>query len=66
MLYGECENGEMISMLYVSADENEEEWEWERPTQKCISAYVHNFDGDYGEYGEVVVTSMNGALIRVS
>lgn len=58
--------GEMISMLYVSADENEEEWEWERPTQKYISAYVHNFDGDYGEYGEVVVTPMNGALIRVS
>ena len=54
--------GEMLSMLYVSS--HEETWEWERPTADYATAYVYNFDMKDGEFGDIFLTSNNGALIR--
>lgn len=54
--------GEMLSMLYVS--QYEEEWEWGRGSSNYIAAYVYNFDIGEGEFGEICLTSMDGALIR--
>lgn len=54
--------GEMISMLYVSS--NEEDWECERLTGDCITAYVHNVGTNYGEFGDIYLTSKDGVPIR--
>ena len=47
---------------YVSS--HEETWEWERPTADYATAYVYNFDMKDGEFGDIFLTSNNGALIR--
>lgn len=54
--------GEMLSMLYVSS--HEKEWEYEGVTRDYIAAYVYNFDMEEGEFGDIFLTSNNGALIR--
>lgn len=54
--------GEMLSMLYVSS--NEEDWEWERLTEDYITAYVYNLDTEFGEFGDIFLTSKDGMPIR--
>lgn len=54
--------GEMLSMLYVSS--YEEDWEYERLTEDYITAYVYNLDTEFGELGDVFLTSKDGVLIR--
>jgi len=56
--------GKMLSMLYVSSEENEDDWPAEHPEEDYISAYVWNLEENFGEYGDVFLTSDNGALLR--
>lgn len=55
--------GKMLTLLFVS--ENESEWEYERLYSNYISAYVYNFDTNFGELGDVFLASDNGALVRI-
>ncbi|MEY8523896.1 hypothetical protein AALA90_12880 [Lachnospiraceae bacterium 38-10] len=54
--------GEMLSMLYVSS--NEEDWECARLTEDYITAYVYNLDMEFGEFGDIFLTSKDGVPIR--
>ncbi|MCI5713250.1 MAG: hypothetical protein PUB46_08490 [Lachnospiraceae bacterium] len=63
----------MLSLLYVSG--NEEEWEYERPDGKYVPANVYVFDNEklrknqyvvaHEEFGTIVCTSKDGALVRI-
>lgn len=60
MVFGRC-----LSLLYVSAEE--EEWEFEREDleEKVPLAYVANLDApDCSELGSIGITSVNGGLAR--
>ena len=56
--------GKMLSLLFVSEDHNEEDWSIERPQKDFVQAYVYNLDEEFGEIGDIFLTSDNGALIR--
>lgn len=62
--------GTMLSLLYVS--KYHEDWAEQRlEAGRYIFAFVQNVDGEIkkdldGEFGSVVLTSDNGALIRIS
>ena len=56
--------GKMLTMLHVSSEENEMDWEAERISGNFILAYVYNLTQAFGEYGGVLLTSDNGALLR--
>ena len=65
VVYHVIEGSNSIALLYVS--DNEEDWEEERLFDNTyISAYVHNFDfSELSEFGDVVISSSNGAMIRL-
>ena len=54
--------GRLLSLLYVSVDE--ERWPMQRLESDYITAYVYNIDDEFGEYGDIFLTSDNGALLR--
>ena len=58
----ETSYGKMLALLYVS--KNEEEWEYERPNNDYITSYVYNFFDEEGEFGDIFLTSIDGALAR--
>lgn len=52
-----------LSLLYV---ENDLRFLREgRPENGILSAYVHNFELDEGEFGDIMLTSYEGALVRI-
>ena len=63
--YHVIESAGSIALLYVSDDE--EDWEEERLFDNTyISVYVHNFESpESSEFGDIVVSSSEGALIRL-
>lgn len=57
--------GDMYSVLYVSADVNE--WEYERPKHGQTLAYVYNAEGaSFSEIGTIEVRPANGGLTRIA
>ena len=54
--------GKMLNLLYVS--QNEDNWAVERLESGFLSCYVYNMDDKCGEYGDIFLTSDNGALLR--
>lgn len=56
--------GKMLALLYVSSNIND--WEAERPKSNFIASYVHNMTEDKGEFGDIFLTSDNGALVRTA
>lgn len=65
MVYYVIEAGNTIALLYVGCDE--EEWETEVLFDKqYLASYVYNFDyPQLSEFGDIVVSSSDGVLIRV-
>lgn len=65
LVYHVIETGNTISLLYVGCDE--EEWESERLFDKqYLASYVYNFDNpQLSEFGDIVVSSSDGVLVRV-
>lgn len=65
VVYHVIESYGSIALLYVSDDE--EDWEYQRLFDNTyISAYVHNFEiPEFSEFGDIVVSSVGGALIRL-
>ena len=59
---------DVLSMLYISADE--ENWEYERNQLKddgYVGAYLYNFyDIENNGFGNILITSVNGGLDRVN
>lgn len=56
--------GKMLTLLFVSKDESE--WDFERPlkNEDYIHSYVFNLDNNFGEFGDVFLSSDGGALVR--
>ena len=44
------ESGTILTMLYVSGDDNEQEWEDERLSGDNVPAYSYNVDRESGEF----------------
>lgn len=64
MVYHAIEGNGTLTLLSVSDDSDE--WDYERPEGNRIMAYVHCFDTpDQSEFGEIVLSSLHGALVRV-
>ena len=65
LVYHVLEYGKSIAFLYVSNDD--ETWNYERLyANKYLYAYVCYLDDeDSCEYGDIIVTSSSGALIRL-
>ena len=65
LVYHVIESGNTIALLYVS--DCEEDWEMQRLfAGQYIAAYVYNFEHpDLSEYGDIVITCSEGALVRV-
>lgn len=67
------DNFGMLSFFYVS--DYEEDWVEQQPEGKFVPAYILSFDKEklkngtyevqYQEYGEIICSSMGGAVIRV-
>ena len=59
-----CDNSLLI-FLYVS--DNEEDWEFERfCNEGYVSAYVYNLIYPMcSEFGDILITQQNGAIIRI-
>ena len=57
--------GRMLSLFYIG---EEEEWEMDRNDLKngYPLVYVHNFDGDFGEFGSIGYEVSGGGLIRTA
>ena len=67
MIHNKFEFGECYSMLYVSSDK--EEWEFDKEDIKdgYVFAWVENIDSDWcSEFGTIGVKPSFGGLIRVS
>lgn len=63
-VYHAIECGSALVLLSVSA--NHTEWPQERLDGNRIMAYVYNFDDpDQSEFGDVVLSSLHGALVRI-
>lgn len=56
--------GKMLAILFVSSGEDETGWKFERIEGENILAYVYNLTEEFGEYGSILLTSDNGALLR--
>lgn len=56
--------GHMLCFLYVSKEKNREDWPSERLYEDYIFCYTYNLTTGYEEYGDVFLTSGNGALLR--
>lgn len=52
-----------LILLYVEHDPAD--WEYGRPDHGWVSAYVHNFELGEGEFGDIRVSSYDGALYRI-
>lgn len=64
MVYHAIEGNGTLVLLSVSNDSNE--WDYERPKGDRIPAYVHCFDApDQSEFGDVIMSSLHGALVRI-
>ena len=66
LVYHVIEAGNMIALLYVGCDE--EEWETEVLLDKqYLASYVYNLDNpQLSEFGDIVVSSSDGVLVRVA
>jgi len=63
----------MLSLLYVGSDK--ESWPYERPEGNYLYANVYSFDQEqlkqgkhvvsYEEFGTIVCSSMDGAIVRI-
>ncbi|MBR1528412.1 MAG: hypothetical protein IJ642_03790 [Oscillospiraceae bacterium] len=62
----ETENmyGKLLSLLYVSNEKYKDEWNLQRLEKEYIASYVWNINENFGEYGDIFLTSDNGALLR--
>ena len=56
------EYGTLITLLYVSKEKNQQEWEMERLCDNVIMAYVYNLDEEFGEIGSVKLDAVNNTL----
>lgn len=56
--------GKLLTMLFVSSEENEADWKRERVSGEVAFVYVYNVTEDFGEYGSILLASDNGALLR--
>ena len=56
--------GHMLCFLYVSKEKNREDWPSERLYEDYIFCYTYNLTTSYEEYGDIFLTSDNGALLR--
>ena len=56
--------GKMLTLLFVSSEKSKEDWKVEKLSGNNVLAYVYNLTEDFGEYGSVLVTTDNGALLR--
>lgn len=64
LVYHVIESGSALILLSVSNDADE--WEFERPEGNRIMAYVYRLDDpSQSEFGDVVLSSLHGALVRV-
>lgn len=63
-IYNETDCGNMLSLLFVSEDEDE----WEMDREDLIVgyplAYVRNISEDFGEIGSIGIEMGNGGLLR--
>lgn len=66
LVYHVIETGNMIALLYVGCDE--EEWETEELFDKqYLASYVYNLDNpQLSEFGDIVVSSSDGVLVRIA
>lgn len=69
MYYGVLSNtacGQLLTLLYVS--HNEEEWEDDRKELKegYPFVYVWNRDDEFGEFGSVGIKMEQGGLVRTA
>lgn len=61
------EFGDCLSLLYVSNDEEEWEYDMEDLKDKCPFVYVYNFDApELSEYGHIGVCPRFGGLARTA
>lgn len=60
--------GKLMSLLYVSSEEYEYEWDMGRLTEDYISSFVYNLSDDesFGEPGDIFITGYEGSLIRIA
>lgn len=63
LVYHAIESGKTLALLYVS--DHEEDWEMERLYGSMICALVHDFEEDYDEIGDIRLSSLQGALVRI-
>jgi hypothetical protein len=65
LVYHVLETGSSLSLLFVG--NHKEDWPTETLfNDKYIQAYVYNFDiPEYSEFGDIALSSLQGALIRV-
>lgn len=64
MVYHVIESSGALILLSVS--KYVDDWEYERLEGNRIMAYVHNFDApDQSEFGDVFLSSLHGALVRI-
>ena len=64
MVYHVIESNDALILLSVSNDDDE--WKYERLEGNKIMAYVHCTNTpDQSEFGEVVLSSLHGALVRI-
>lgn len=64
MVYHVIESSGALILLIVS--KYVDDWEYERLEGNRIMAYVHNFDApDQSEFGDVFLSSLHGALVRI-
>ena len=66
LVYHVIETGNTIALLYVGCDEDE--WETEVLFDKqYLASYVYNLDNSQSsEYGDIMVSSSDGVLVRIA
>ncbi|MDD3832239.1 MAG: hypothetical protein PHW00_06280 [Clostridia bacterium] len=65
VIHNYTDMGEMLAFLYVSAEE--EEWEYDHDDLKygCVCAYVMNLDDEWcSEFGSIGIRPQFGGLVR--
>lgn len=67
VIHNRTEFGELYSMLYVSKNEDEWEYDIDDLKESCALAYVKNIDDDFcSEFGSIAIRNQFGGIIRVS
>ncbi len=66
VIESETTKGKVLSFLYVSKEKYEEDWEFQRYWDGYIASYVYMKDSGFGEFGDIVITSDNGAIVRTA